>query len=482
MKKITSLLFLLCLGTILLTAQRQRPKVDSTLKMDFEIYDPPSTLVVPENPVYRARFPFVDIHSHHWRLNDKPYLDKIMKEMDSLNMKIIVNLSGRGGKRLKAMQDVVDASPYANRFINFTNIELRSIDDPDWTESTVQQLEYDAKVGAKGLKIYKSQGMTNEDSSGNRIRIDDPRIDAVWAKCGELGIPVLIHSADPASFWKPHDENNERWLELKLRPGRKRNPADFTFEQIIAEQHHIFKKHPNTTFIAAHMGWYPNDLKKLAGLLDDMPNVYVEIGAIIAELGRQPKMANWFFEKYQDRVLFGKDSYKPKEYPTYFRVLETADEHFSYYKKYHAFWKMYGLDLPDEILKKLYYKNALKVIPGLDASLFEEAETSRTDKTGKQLRHVVLFKFKETSSTADIQKVEDAFLALPSKIAAISDFEWGTNNSPEGLDKGFTHVFFVSFESEADRGIYLPHPAHQAFVKVLQPHLEDVLVMDYWTP
>jgi len=372
MKKIIGLICLFSVGIIVLSAQRQRPKVDSTLKMDFEIYDPPSTLVVPENPVYRAKFPFVDIHSHHWRLNDSAYLHKIMKEMDTLNMKVIVNLSGRGGKRLKAMQDIVDASPYADRFINFTNIELRSIDDPDWTESTVKQLEYDVKVGARGLKIYKSQGMTNMDSSEHRIRIDDPRIDAVWAKCGELGIPVLIHSADPASFWKPLDENNERWLELKLRPGRKRNPADFTFEQIIAEQHHIFKKHPNTTFIAAHMGWYPNDLKKLAGLLDNMPNVYVEIGAVIAELGRQPRMANWFFEQYQDRILFGKDSYKPKEYPTYFRVLESADEYFPYYKKYHAYWKMYGLDLPDEILKKLYYKNALKIIPGLDISLFEK--------------------------------------------------------------------------------------------------------------
>lgn len=367
-KYLSVLLFLLC--TVVAFGQRQ--PIDSSLVMDFEKYDPISTLVVPENPVTRAKFRFLDIHSHHWRINDSTYFDKLFAEMDELNMGAMVNLSGRGGKRLQAMMDIVNTHPDKDRFIVFTNIELRSIDDPDWTENTVKQLEFDVAAGARGLKIYKSQGMSNRDSSDNRIRIDDPRIDPVWAKCGELGIPVLIHSADPSSFWKPHDEKNERWLELKLRPGRKRDPAKFTFEQIISEQHNIFKKHPNTTFIAAHMGWYPNDLQYLSTLLEAMPNMYVGIGAVIAELGRQPRMANWFFEKHQDRILFGKDSYKPEEFPTYFRVLETADEYFPYYKKYHAYWRMYGLNLPDDILKKVYYKNALKIIPGLDASLFEE--------------------------------------------------------------------------------------------------------------
>jgi predicted TIM-barrel fold metal-dependent hydrolase len=283
-----------------------------------------------------------------------------------MNMGIMVNLSGRGGLTLKAMTDNVKAQ-YPNRFAVFTNINLRSIDDPDWTMETVKQIEYDVANGARGLKIYKSQGMSDQDSSGARIRINDPRIDPVWAKCGELGIPVLIHAADPAPFWQPLDSLNERWLELKLNPRRIRNAGDpAPWDTIIAEQHDIFKKHPNTIFINAHMGWFANDLARLGELLDEMPNMYVEIGAVIAELGRQPRMANRFFEKYQDRVLFGKDAYHPEEYPTYFRVLETADEYFPYYKRYHAFWKMYGLNLPDEILKKLYYKNALRIIPGLD--------------------------------------------------------------------------------------------------------------------
>ena len=215
--------------------------------------------------------------------------------------------------------------------------------------------------------------MYNNDSAGNRISINDVRIDPVWEVCGELGIPVLIHSADPAPFWDPHDDKNERWLELKLRPRRKRGPEDpAPWQTIIDEQHDIFRKHPNTNFINAHMGWYANNLGKLGEMMDEFPNMYVEIGAVIAELGRQPRAANKFFEKYQDRVMFGKDAWNPEEYYTYFRVLETEDEYFPYYKKYHAYWKMYGLGLPDEILKKLYYKNALAVIPNIDKSLFPE--------------------------------------------------------------------------------------------------------------
>jgi predicted TIM-barrel fold metal-dependent hydrolase len=169
------------------------------------------------------------------------------------------------------------------------------------------------------------------------------------------------------------DKHNERWLELKTRPGRKRgddNPVPW--QQLIDEQHEVFRKHPGTIFINAHMGWYANDLSKLAELMDKFRNMYVGIGAIIAELGRQPRFASQFLIKYQDRVLFGKDSWIPSEYHTYFRVLETQDEYFPYHKKYHAFWRMYGLGLPDEVLKKLYYKNALRIIPGLDAGLFPE--------------------------------------------------------------------------------------------------------------
>lgn len=349
-------------------------------KMDFEEYNPTSTLVVPENPIKKAKYPFVDIHSHQWNLTvDR--VNQLEEEMDELNMAVMVNLSGRGYNR--SVGDI-DSPEYLagmvrrikgeapGRIVVFTNVSFREIGKEGWAEEAVRQLEVDVNSGAQGLKIYKSLGLRVEDINGNRVPVNDPRLDPVWAKCGELGIPVLIHSADPKPFWDPMDEKNERWLELKLRPGRRRSFTDpAPWEQIIREQHDVFKKHPKTTFINAHMGWLANNLDTLAIIMDRYPNMYVGIGAIIAELGRQPRQAGKFFEKYQDRILFGKDAYNPEEYYTYFRVLETEDEYFPYYKKYHAFWRMYGLGLSDEILQKVYFKNALKVIPGLDKTLFE---------------------------------------------------------------------------------------------------------------
>lgn len=359
-------MLLLLMSSTFLVAQEGDPDP----RMDFEKYDPPSSLVVPEHPKTRSKFPFVDIHSHHWNMATQD-LDKLLVEMDSLNMGLCVNLSGRGGTALKGMMDNVRKYGYENRIAIFTNVSFNGMDEPDWTENAVKQLEYDVAAGAKGLKIFKSLGLSVSDSKG-RVPIDDPRLDPIWAKCGELGIPILIHSADPKQFWEPFDEQNERWLELKTHPRRKRSATDpAPFEQIIAEQHHVFRKHPGTTFINAHFGWFANDLDSLSRLMDALPNINIEFGAVIAELGRQPRQAKAFFEKYQDRILFGKDAYNPEEYYTYFRVLETADEYFPYYKRYHAFWRMYGLDLSDEVLRKIYYKNAVRIIPGLDISVFE---------------------------------------------------------------------------------------------------------------
>lgn len=259
------------------------------------------------------------------------------------------------------------------RFIVFANINFSGIGETGWTEKAVKQLEEDVKAGANGLKIFKSLGFSVKDNQGNRVAVDDPRLDAIWDKCGALKIPVLIHTADPKPFWDAQDEKNERWLELATHPGRKRgDTSPVPWETLIGEQHRMFKKHPKTTFIAAHFGWYPNDLAKLGKLLNDMPNVVVEFGAVIAELGRQPKASRKFFEQFQDRILFGKDSWVPEEYATYFRVLETEDEYFPYHKKYHAFWRMYGMGLPDAILKKIYYKNALRIIPNIDKTQFPD--------------------------------------------------------------------------------------------------------------
>ena len=340
-------------------------------EMGFEEYNPNSTLVVPVHEVVKAKFPFIDVHSHQRNMSAES-LKVLLNDMDLLNEAIMVNLSGGSGDRLIEMTESIKLN-HPNRFAVFANVDFKGVGNANWAENAVKQLAKDVENGAKGLKVYKSLGLSNLDVDGNRLAIDDQRLDPIWTKCTQLGIPVLIHAADPKSFWDDMNGDNERWLELKTHPRRKRSATDpAPWQQIIDEQHRMFKKHPDTKFINAHMGWYANGLKKLGQLLDDIPNMSVGIGAIIAELGRQPKNANEFFIKYQDRILFGKDSWKPEEFPTYFRVLETDDEYFPYYKKYHAFWSMYGLDLPDEVLKKVYYKNALNLIPGLDKSLFPE--------------------------------------------------------------------------------------------------------------
>ena len=339
--------------------------------LTFEEYNPKSTLVVPGSFIKKAKFPFIDIHGHQYRMPEQD-LALVVAAMDTLNMGIMINLSGRSGKDLvKSVQNIAVNAP--NRFVVFANVNFNRVGEKDWAIKAAEQLAEDVQHGARGLKIYKSLGLRNKDIEGKRIAIDDARLDPIWAKCGEMGIPVLIHAADPKSFWDHFDGDNERWLELKTHPRRKRNANNpVPWEQIIQEQHNMFKKHPKTQFINAHMGWFANDLGKLGELMDEIPNMAVEIGAIIAELGRQPRFAKAFFTKYQDRILFGKDSWKPEEFPTYFRVLESDDEYFPYHKKYHAFWPMYGLDLDDEVLKKVYYKNALRIVPGLDKSLFPE--------------------------------------------------------------------------------------------------------------
>ncbi|WP_091424943.1 amidohydrolase family protein [Formosa sp. Hel1_31_208] len=340
-------------------------------EMSFEAYNPTSTLVVPGKSIIKAKFPFIDVHGHQYQMPTQD-LTPVVAAMDTLNMGIMVNLSGRTGDDLIKSVANIDKN-FPNRFVVFCNINFEGAGAKGWIQEKVTQLKEDVKNGARGLKVYKSLGLRNTDIDGKRLAIDDSRLNPIWRTCGELGIPVLIHAADPKSFWDEFDGDNERWLELKTHPRRKRdanNPVPW--EQIIQEQHNMFKSHPNTIFINAHMGWFANDLGQLGKLLDEMPNMNVGIGAIIAELGRQPRFAKAFFIKYQDRILFGKDSWKPKEFPTYFRVLESADEYFPYHKKYHAFWPMYGLDLPDEVLKKVYYKNALRIVPGLDKSKFPD--------------------------------------------------------------------------------------------------------------
>lgn len=339
--------------------------------MSIEEYDPKSTLVVPAHPVTRAKFPFIDVHNHQRNMSPDR-VDQLVTQMDALNMRIMVNLSGGTGDELERTVKAMKGR-HPGRFVVFANLNFATVDDPGYGDRAAAQLERDVRNGAQGLKIFKNFGMDLKDKQGKRIHVDDPRFEPIWQMCSKLNIPVLIHTGEPWSFFQAQDKTNERWLELKQFPSRAR-PSDRydSWETIMGEQHHLFASHPKTKFINAHLGWLGGNLGELGRLMDKMPNMYTEIGAVLAELGRQPRFAREWFIKYQDRVMMGKDTWAPEEYHVYFRVLQTADEYFDYYRKRHAFWKMYGLDLPDEVLKKLYYKNALRVIPGMPKAGFPD--------------------------------------------------------------------------------------------------------------
>jgi predicted TIM-barrel fold metal-dependent hydrolase len=332
----------------------------------IEEYQPKSTLVTPEHQIERAKYPFVDIHSHHWNPTAE-HVDQVVKEMDTINLRVLVNLSGGTGEDLKKTLAVMKGR-YPDRFVVFANLSYDDLNTPGYGKRAAARLEQDVKNGAQGLKIFKNYGMDLKYANGERVHVDDSEFDPVWEKCAELKIPVLIHIAEPSTFFDPWDYRNERWEELREFPQRARPPSRYPpFETLIAERNRMFAKHPHTNFIAAHLAFHGNDLERLGKLFDANPNVYVDIAAVLAELGRQPYSAHDFLVKYQDRVLMGKDIYEVNEYKWYFRALETRDEYFEYYRKRHAFWRIYGFQVPDGVLKKIYYENALKLVPGLEA-------------------------------------------------------------------------------------------------------------------
>src|SRR6266478_5661073 len=257
----------------------------------IEDYNPKSTLVVPEHKIQRAKYPFIDIHSHHW--NPTPeHVDQLVKEMDTINLQVLVNLSGGTGEELRKTVATMKGR-YPTRFVVFANPSYTDIDTPGYGQRAAERLAADVRNGAQGLKIFKNFGV-------------------------DLKIPVLIHIAEPSAFFDPWDKNNERWEELKEFPQRARPPSKYPpFETLMAERNHLFAKHPKVNFIAAHLAFHGNDLERLGKLFDTLPNMYVDIAAVLAELGRQPYSAHDFLVKYQDRVLMGKDIYEVNEYKWY---------------------------------------------------------------------------------------------------------------------------------------------------------------------
>ncbi|MDP9178884.1 MAG: amidohydrolase [Gemmatimonadota bacterium] len=333
-------------------------------------YRPRSTLVTPSHPVSMAKFPAIDFHGHpRDMITSAEGLSQLSASLDSLNVRAMVAADNLSGERLQRAVAAIRASlRMKDRVRVFAGIDFRNVGTPGWAAKAVEQLEADIAAGAVGVgEISKSLGLTIKKADGSRLRIDAPELDPVWQAAARLGAPVFIHTADPQEFFRPVvDYTNERWLELSLFPGRRYPQDQFpSFDQLMAERDNVFRRHPRTTFVAAHMGWHANDLGRLGKLLDDFPNVYTEVGAVLYDIGRQPRAAHDFFVKYQDRILFGKDSFQPEEYRYYWRVFETRDDYFDYYRDYHASWKLYGIDLPDSVLRKIYYRNALKITKGL---------------------------------------------------------------------------------------------------------------------
>lgn len=331
-------------------------------------YRPRSTLVAPAHLVTKAKFPAIDFHGHPTsHLGSAEGLEQLGDALDALNVRVMVAANNVSGEALERQVALVRGSPrMKDRVRILAGIDFRNV-GPGWAGKAVAQLEADVAAGAVGIgEIGKGLGLSTRKADGSRLRIDDPDLAPVWDAAARLGIPVFIHTADPQEFWQPIDYSNERWLELALFPGRRYPAGQYpSFEELMTERDNLLRRHPKTTFVIAHMGWHANDLGRLARMLEAMPNVYTEVGAVLYDIGRQPRAAHDFFVRFQDRILFGKDSFQPVEYPYYWRVFETRDDYFDYYRDYHAKWKLYGIDLPDAVLKKVYFANALRITGGL---------------------------------------------------------------------------------------------------------------------
>ena len=326
-------------------------------------WEPESQLVVKETRILKPKYPVIDIHNH---LRKHDLAEHYLQQMDEAGVWICVSLDGQSRndiyrEHLKVLQDIS-----RDRFHVYFSPDFSRIDEPDFGIREAGKLEQAVRMGVRGLKIFKNLGLTLRDNSGNIVPVDDPRIDPVWEKCGELGIPVMIHVTDPKAFHTgPVDKYNERYDELHMRPDWSFYGEEFPRkDEILEQRNRVIAKHKNTIFIGAHVGNLPEELGRVSMWLEKYPNFYIDINARISELGRQPYTARRFMIQYQDRILFGTDTPPDAEaYRVYYRFLETDDEYFdpTPAHKQQGRWMIYGLYLPDEVLEKIYNKNALKI-------------------------------------------------------------------------------------------------------------------------
>jgi predicted TIM-barrel fold metal-dependent hydrolase len=346
-----------------------KPAADAEQKKTLLLKDfqPVTMLHAPAHNVDRAKYYVIDVHNH---VNDANRIEnhmppeRVLEIMNNTNVKTVVILTGMWGDKLQTVIDEM-VKAYPGRFMVFAQIDWSKIDDPNFSQEMVAQLDDAVARGARGLKQLKDLGLTVRDKSGKLVAVDDPRLDPIWEECGRLGIPVSIHVTDPEAFFHPVDNTNERYEELIEHPDWSFYGPQFpSKESLLAARDRMFARHPHTTFVALHLANWPENLDYVSHLLDTLPNVMVEFGAREAELGRQPRRSREFFLKYQDRIMFGTDNGMDEAmYRNHFRWLETADEYFDYWGyPGQGRWKIYGMDLPDAVLEKIYHKNAERIL------------------------------------------------------------------------------------------------------------------------
>jgi hypothetical protein len=344
-------------------------------------FEPKSMLHVKETPVARARFPVIDFHTHVSRRRaQKPAVPPadLVKSMDAVNLHTMVNLTGGSGEELANTVTTFDRA-FPRRFVSMTEPSWTRAGESGYAAWQADEIGKAKAAGAVGVKVLKTLGLYLRDGgpNGKLVRVDDARFDPMWEACGRLGMPVAIHVGDPEAFFLPIDRFNERYEELSAHPDWSFHGRDFpAFKEILDARDRVFARHPKTTFVGLHVGHWAENLEAVGAMLDKFPNVHVEIGARIGELGRQPRTSARFFDKYQDRVLFGTDAIPlgtetPQQvfgedlYRIYYRFLETEDEYFDYAPSRvppQGRWRIYGLGLPEGILRKVYYENAQRVL------------------------------------------------------------------------------------------------------------------------